>query len=72
MAIPFTYPFLAGPNLFLGNEAAVWFGIAYQTLWFGVLVAIAARIFSSDRILTMKLSWGKLGRAKGAAAQHGS
>ena len=64
MAIPFTYPFLAGPNLFLGNEAAVWFGIAYQTLWFVVLVAIAARIFSSDRILTMKLS---LGRKRGAA-----
>ena len=35
MAIPFTYPFLAGPNLFLGNYGAVWFGIAYQLLWFG-------------------------------------
>ncbi len=56
MAIPFTYPFLAGPNLFLGNYAAVWFGILYQLAWFGVLVFIAARIFSSDRILTMKLS----------------
>jgi len=63
MAIPFTYPFLAGPNLFLGNYAAVWFGIAYQTLWFVVLVAIAARIFSSDRILTMKLSLGRKKRA---------
>lgn len=59
MAIPFTYPFIAGPNLFLGNYGAVWFGIAYQTLWFVVLVAIAARIFSSDRILTMKLSLGR-------------
>ncbi len=65
MAIPFTYPFLAGPNLFLANYGAVWFGIAYQAVWFIVLVAIAARIFSSDRILTMKLS---LRRKKRVAA----
>jgi ABC-2 type transport system permease protein len=66
MAIPFTYPFLAGPNLFLGNEAAVWFGIAYQLVWFGALVAVAARIFSSDRILTMKLSLGRKKRTSSA------
>jgi len=27
----------------------------YQLIWFVVLVAVAARMFSSDRILTMKL-----------------
>lgn len=59
LAIPFTYPFITGPNLFLGNVGIVWFGIAYQLLWFAVFVAIAARVFSSDRILTMKLSLGK-------------
>lgn len=59
MAIPFTYPFITGPNLFLGNVGIVWFGIAYQLVWFAVFVAIAARVFSSDRILTMKLSLGK-------------
>ena len=59
MAIPFTYPFIAGPNLFLGNYGAVWFGIVYQMVWFTVFVIIAARIFSSDRILTMKLSFGR-------------
>ena len=55
-AIPFSHPLIAAPNLFLGNYAAVWAGIAYEALWFAVLVFIAARIFSSDRILTMKLS----------------
>ena len=59
MAIPFTYLFIAGPNLFLGNYALVWFGIAYQFVWFAVFVTLAARVFSSDRILTMKLSLGR-------------
>jgi len=59
MAIPFTYPFITGPNLFLGNYGIVWFGIVYQFVWFAVFVTIAARVFSSDRILTMKLKWGK-------------
>lgn len=59
MAIPFTYLFIAGPNLFLGNDGLVWFGIAYQLIWFAVFVTAAARVFSSDRILTMKLSVGR-------------
>jgi ABC-2 type transport system permease protein len=59
MAIPFTYPFITGPNLFLGNYGVVWFGIVYQLVWFAVFVTIAARVFSSDRILTMKLSLGR-------------
>lgn len=56
LAIPFTYPFITGPNLFLGNYAIVWFGIAYQLVWFAAMVTVAARVFSSDRVLTMKLS----------------
>lgn len=56
LAIPFTYPFITGPNLFLGNYGIVWWGIGYQFVWFAVFVTIAARVFSSDRILTMKLS----------------
>lgn len=59
LAIPFTYPFITGPNLFLGNYGIVWWGIGYQLVWFAVFVTIAARVFSSDRILTMKLSLGK-------------
>ncbi len=66
MAIPFTYPFITGPALFLGNYGIVWFGIFYQLAWFAVFVAIAARIFSTDRVLTMKLNIGKRrGSARG-------
>jgi ABC-2 type transport system permease protein len=59
LAIPFTHPFMAGQNLFLGRDAEVWLGIAYQLVWFAGFAYIAARIFSSDRILTMKLSLGR-------------
>jgi len=65
LAIPFTYPFLTGPNLFLGNYAMVWFGIFYQLLWFAVFVVIAARVFSSDRILTMKLDFSRRKKPRG-------
>ncbi len=55
LAIPFSHPFLAAPNLFLQNYAAVFYGIIYEMAFFTVFVYIAGRIFSSDRILTMKL-----------------
>lgn len=58
-AIPFSHPFLAGPYLFLHNYTAVVYGLVYQAVFFLVLVVIAARIFATDRVLTMKLSFKK-------------
>ncbi|MGA2361802.1 MAG: ABC transporter permease [Candidatus Aminicenantales bacterium] len=59
LAIPFSHPFLATPNIMLGRYPAVIYGILYMAVVFLVLVFIAARIFSTDRVLTMKLRWGK-------------
>lgn len=59
LAIPFSHPFLATPNIMLGHYSAVFYGILYMAVVFFVLVFIAARIFSTDRVLTMKLRWGK-------------
>jgi len=59
MAIPFSHPFLASPNIMLGHHAAVLYGILYMAVVFAVLVVITGRIFSTDRVLTMKLRWGK-------------
>jgi ABC-2 type transport system permease protein len=59
LAIPFSHPFLATPNIMLGHYPAVLYGILYMAVVFLVLVVIAARIFSTDRVLTMKLRWGK-------------
>jgi len=56
LAIPFTHAFMAAPNLYLDQHQQVLLGIGYQAIWLAVLVLAAARIFASDRILTMKLS----------------
>jgi ABC-2 type transport system permease protein len=61
LGIPFAHPFRAAPNLFLGDYAAVWSGIAYEALWFVGLTWVATRIFASDRILTLKLTGLKRG-----------
>jgi ABC-2 type transport system permease protein len=58
-AIPFSHPFLTTQNLMLENYRAVFLGILYMFAFFVVLILIAARIFSTDRVLTMKLRFGK-------------
>jgi ABC-2 type transport system permease protein len=59
LAIPFTHPFLTTQNIFLENYNAIFYGILYMFIVFVILVAIAARIFSTDKILTMKLRLGR-------------
>lgn len=58
-AIPFSHIFLALPNLMLGNFSLVILGILYQSLVFVVFVSLATWIFSTDKIMTMKLSFRK-------------
>jgi ABC-2 type transport system permease protein len=59
LAIPFSHPFLATQNIMLGRYAAVVYGILYMAVVFFALVVLAAKIFSTDRVLTMKLRWKK-------------
>jgi ABC-2 type transport system permease protein len=59
LAIPFSHPFLVSQNLYLGNYGMIAGGLAYMFVIFVVLVVFAARIFSTDKILTMKLRFGK-------------
>jgi ABC-2 type transport system permease protein len=68
LAIPFSHPFMTTQNLYLQNYGAIWGGIAYMLAVFAVLVFLAARIFSTDKILTMKL---KLKFSRGGAARGG-
>ena len=58
-AIPFSHPFLTTQNLLLENYSAVLYGIIYMLAVFIVLILIAARIFSTDKVLTMKLKFRK-------------
>jgi len=57
--IPFSHPFLASQNVFLHNYAPIIYGIGYEILFFAVFVYIAAKIFSSDKLLTLKLNFKK-------------
>jgi ABC-2 type transport system permease protein len=59
LAIPFSHPFLVSQNIYLGNYAMIIGGLAYMLVVFVVLVVFAARVFSTDKILTMKLRFGK-------------
>ena len=59
LAIPFSHPFLVSQNLYLGHTGMIIGGLVYMLVVFVVLVIFAARIFSTDRILTMKLRFGK-------------
>ncbi len=59
LAIPFTHPFLVSQHLYLGNYGMIAAGLAYMLVIFIVLVVFAARVFSTDKILTMKLRFGK-------------
>jgi ABC-2 type transport system permease protein len=65
LAIPFTHPFLVSQNLYLGNYGMIFGGLAYMLAVFTGLVLFAARVFTSDKILTMKL---RFGRKKAAVA----
>lgn len=58
-AIPFSHIFLASPELYLHNYSAVLFGILYQFVIFLIFVFIASWIFSTDKIITMKLNFSK-------------
>ncbi len=56
-AIPFSHTFFASPNIFLRNYTPVIYGMIYQLALFFIFLYIAVRIFSTDKILTMKLNF---------------
>lgn len=55
MAIPFSHPFLASTNIFMGRPMAVVGGIIYQGAVFVLFVTLATKLFSSEAVFTMKL-----------------
>ncbi len=59
LIIPFSHPFFAMQNLMFGHLQMLWLGIVYNLVFVLVMLYWAAKIFSTDRVLTMKLRWGK-------------
>ena len=56
-AIPFTHAFMAPQNVMMGNISQVVWGIVYQAAVFAAGVALSARLFSGDALLTLRLKW---------------
>lgn len=52
--IPFSHPFLAAQKIVTHDFAFIVYGIIYQLFIFLIFVYLAAKIFSSDRILTLR------------------
>jgi ABC-2 type transport system permease protein len=63
-AIPFSYPFLAPRALLFGDYGIVFVGFGYMGLFATACIFVAARVFSTDRVLTAKLRWGRKRRMK--------
>jgi len=63
-AIPFAYPFLTPKAILFGNYGLVFGGFAYMALFAAACIFVAARLFSSDRVLTAKLRWGRRRKMK--------
>jgi ABC-2 type transport system permease protein len=59
LAIPFTHPIAAYRYALTGVYGPLAISIAYLTAAAGITLYIAARIFSSEKVLTAKISWGK-------------
>lgn len=59
LAIPFSYPILASQALYTQQYLLVALGVVYQAIFTAAVLAIAARVFSTEKILTAKLQFGK-------------
>lgn len=62
-AIPFTHTFIASENILFGHMNIYWIGLAYQLILLCICLTIAVKIFTSDKILTMTLSFEKKSKA---------
>jgi ABC-2 type transport system permease protein len=64
LAIPFTHSMLAANVTFTGNYIGAIAGIAYMAIFTVVVLYIASRLFGTEKILTAKLKFKKLGKKK--------
>ena len=67
--IPFSYPSLAGKALYTHDYGVLYLGIVYQLLFMGLVLYLAARMFTTEKVLTARLSLGKR-KKKGAPPEE--
>lgn len=57
--IPFTHTFSASSNLMFGNYTMFFIGLAYQAVALAIVLYLAVKVFSTDKIFTMTLEFKK-------------
>ncbi len=60
-AIPFSYPVLAAKAMYTGLYTPILFGIVYQVIFTAVMILLAGKLFSTEKILTWKINLKKSG-----------
>ncbi len=63
-AIPFTHTFMASENVMFGNMSLYWGGFVYQIVILAISMTFAIKVFTSDKIFTMTLSFGEKGKKR--------
>ena len=58
-AIPFSHPMIAAKSIVFGDYFIAVVGIIYNALFMVAVLYVAARFFSSEKIVTAKISWGR-------------
>lgn len=64
LAIPYTHPMLAAKALITGDYLLAGLGVVYVSVFTVVVLYLAARLFATEKILTMKLKFGGFRRKK--------
>jgi ABC-2 type transport system permease protein len=62
LAIPYTHTIIATKAAFLANYTVVVRSILFIGVWTVVVLYAAARIFSTERIITARFTFGDLGK----------
>ncbi len=63
-AIPFTHTFSAIENILFANDAVFWGGVIYQIIFLCVCMFVAVRVFMTDKLFTISLSFGQKAKLK--------
>ena len=58
-AIPFTHTFIAVDNILFAKDTLFWGGFAYQIVFLIICMFFAVRVFMTDKLFTIRLSFGQ-------------
>lgn len=63
-AIPFTHTFTAVDNILFAKNGLFWGGVIYQVIFLCVCMFFAVRVFMTDKLFTISLSFGQKAKAR--------